>query len=96
LLDTMQAEVEAALNQAIEKRTSIGMVNWKEIKSSCSFRMLIVDASLPAFDPYQDRCTIKKAKCQHTVAMIPDIMQVCICSLIFKMARPKPWEVSPM
>jgi hypothetical protein len=27
LLDTMQAEVEAALNQAIEKRTSIGMVN---------------------------------------------------------------------
>ncbi|QIH38172.1 NADP-dependent isocitrate dehydrogenase [Flavobacterium sp. Sr18] len=69
----MQAEVEAALNQAIENGPALAMVNSeKGITNLHVPSDVIVDASMPAMIRTSGQMYNKEGKLQDTVAMIPD------------------------
>ncbi|MGZ9735734.1 NADP-dependent isocitrate dehydrogenase [Flavobacterium sp. GNP002] len=69
----MQAEVEAALNQAIENGPALAMVNSeKGITNLHVPSDVIVDASMPAMIRTSGQMYNKDGKQQDTVAMIPD------------------------
>ena len=69
----MQAEVEAALNQAIENGPALAMVNSeKGITNLHVPSDVIVDASMPAMIRTSGQMYNKEGKRQDTVAMIPD------------------------
>lgn len=68
-----QAEVEAAINQAIENGPAIAMVNIeKGITNLHVPSDVIVDASMPAMIRTSGQMWNKEGKQQDTVAMIPD------------------------
>ncbi|MNP96713.1 Isocitrate dehydrogenase [NADP] [compost metagenome] len=70
---SMQAEVEAALNQAIENGPALAMVNSeKGITNLHVPSDVIVDASMPAMIRTSGQMYNKEGKRQDTVAMIPD------------------------
>jgi isocitrate dehydrogenase len=69
----MQAEIEAALNQAIENGPALAMVNSeKGITNLHVPSDVIVDASMPAMIRTSGQMYNKEGKLQDTVAMIPD------------------------
>jgi isocitrate dehydrogenase len=69
----MQAEVEAALNAAIENGPALAMVNSdKGITNLHVPSDVIVDASMPAMIRTSGQMYNKEGKQQDTVAMIPD------------------------
>lgn len=69
----MQAEVETALNQAIENGPALAMVNSeKGITNLHVPSDVIVDASMPAMIRTSGQMYNKEGKRQDTVAMIPD------------------------
>ncbi|MFV8337020.1 NADP-dependent isocitrate dehydrogenase [Flavobacterium sp. RSP29] len=69
----MQAEVEAALNQAIANGPALAMVNSeKGITNLHVPSDVIVDASMPAMIRTSGQMFNKEGKQQDTVAMIPD------------------------
>jgi isocitrate dehydrogenase len=69
----MQAEVEAALNQAIENGPALAMVNSeKGITNLHVPSDVIVDASMPAMIRTSGQMYNKEGKRQDTVAIIPD------------------------
>ena len=69
----MQAEVEAALNQAIENGPALAMVNSeKGITNLHVPSDVIVDASMPAMIRTSGQMYNKEGKLQDTVAIIPD------------------------
>ncbi|MFV8372835.1 NADP-dependent isocitrate dehydrogenase [Flavobacterium sp. LB2P74] len=69
----MQAEVEAALNQAIANLPALAMVNSeKGITNLHVPSDVIVDASMPAMIRTSGQMFNKEGKQQDTVAMIPD------------------------
>jgi len=69
----MQAEVEAALNQAIENGPALAMVNSeKGITNLHVPSDVIVDASMPAMIRTSGKMWNKAGKQEDTIAMIPD------------------------
>src|SRR6478752_9415764 len=69
----MQAEVEAALNQAIENGPALAMVNSeKGITNLHVPSDVIVDASMPAMIRTSGQMWDKEGKQQDTIAIIPD------------------------
>jgi isocitrate dehydrogenase len=69
----MQAEVEAALNQAIENGPALAMVNSeKGITNLHVPSDVIVDASMPAMIRTSGQMYDKEGKRQDTIAIIPD------------------------
>ncbi|PWA09280.1 NADP-dependent isocitrate dehydrogenase [Flavobacterium laiguense] len=69
----MQAEVEAAINQAIENGPALAMVNSdKGITNLHVPSDVIVDASMPAMIRTSGQMYNKEGKQQDTVAIIPD------------------------
>ena len=69
----MQAEVEAALNQAIENGPALAMVNSeKGITNLHVPSDVIVDASMPAMIRTSGKMYNKEGKLQDIVALIPD------------------------
>jgi isocitrate dehydrogenase len=70
---TQQAEVEAAINQAIENGPALAMVNSeKGITNLHVPSDVIVDASMPAMIRTSGQMWNKEGKQQDTVAIIPD------------------------
>ena len=71
--NTMQAEVEAAINQAIENGPALAMVNSdKGITNLQVPSDVIVDASMPAMIRTSGQMYNKEGKQQDTIAIIPD------------------------
>ncbi|MFV8325560.1 NADP-dependent isocitrate dehydrogenase [Flavobacterium sp. ZS1P14] len=69
----MQAEVEAAINQAIENGPALAMVNSeKGITNLHVPSDVIVDASMPAMIRTSGQMYNKEGKSQDTIAIIPD------------------------
>ncbi|QBN18310.1 NADP-dependent isocitrate dehydrogenase [Flavobacterium nackdongense] len=69
----MQAEIEAAINQAIENGPALAMVNSdKGITNLQVPSDVIVDASMPAMIRTSGQMYNKEGKQQDTIAMIPD------------------------
>ena len=69
----MQAEVEAAINQAIENGPALAMVNSEKGITNLQVPSdVIVDASMPAMIRTSGQMYNKQGKLQDTIAMIPD------------------------
>jgi isocitrate dehydrogenase len=69
----MQAEVEAAINQAIENGPALAMVNSEKGITNLQVPSdVIVDASMPAMIRTSGQMYNKEGKLQDTIAMIPD------------------------
>ena len=71
--NNMQAEVEAALNQAIENGPALAMVNSEKGITNLQVPSdVIVDASMPAMIRTSGQMNNKEGKRQDTIAIIPD------------------------
>ena len=69
----MQAEIEAAINQAIENGPAIAMVNSEKGITNLQIPSdVIVDASMPAMIRTSGKMYNKEGKLQDTIAIIPD------------------------
>ncbi|MBA4320567.1 MAG: NADP-dependent isocitrate dehydrogenase [Flavobacterium sp.] len=69
----MQAEVEAAINQAIENGPALAMVNSEKGITNLQVPSdVIVDASMPAMIRTSGQMYNKEGKLQDTIAIIPD------------------------
>jgi isocitrate dehydrogenase len=69
----MQAEVEAAINQAIENGPALAMVNSEKGITNLQVPSdVIVDASMPAMIRTSGQMYNKEGKLQDTIAVIPD------------------------
>ena len=69
----MQAEVEAAINQAIENGPALAMVNSEKGITNLQVPAdVIVDASMPAMIRTSGQMYNKEGKLQDTIAVIPD------------------------
>ena len=69
----MQAEIEAAINQAIENGPAIAMVNSEKGITNLQIPSdVIVDASMPAMIRTSGKMYNKDGKLQDTIAIIPD------------------------
>ena len=69
----MQAEIEAAINQAIENGPAIAMVNSEKGITNLQIPSdVIVDASMPAMIRTSGQMYNKEGKLQDTIAIIPD------------------------
>jgi len=69
----MQAEIESAINQAIENGPAIAMVNSEKGITNLQIPSdVIVDASMPAMIRTSGQMYNKEGKLQDTIAIIPD------------------------
>ena len=69
----MQAEIESAINQAIENGPAIAMVNSEKGITNLQIPSdVIVDASMPAMIRTSGKMYNKEGKLQDTIAIIPD------------------------
>jgi len=84
----LQTEVEAAINQAIEKGPALAMVNSdKGITNLHVPSDVIVDASMPAMIRTSGQMFNKEGKQQDTLALIPDRCYAGIFEAVFEFCK---------
>jgi len=84
----LQAEVEAAINQAIENGPALAMVNSdKGITNLHVPSDVIVDASMPAMIRTSGQMFNKEGKQQDTLALIPDRCYAGIFEAVFEFCK---------